>query len=354
MIRCGAHLVLAEEDYSSGLDLTSWATVLTATVPAACDAYIEVEVGNTAHPLAGDGDLLFRVYKNGALMVESEIYVGAVAYGGQCIRIRGLAAADEIGLDLESQDTNMADLGVIARLVKLDPAESYEQRLAGYHRVADTEAAGYNLYRGIDDEPDPDSAAFESFTTLPHVTATLDVAPTGTERTYQFFLRESNAYNLESQNYGEQEDGGIWSVTVTDAGAVATSPPSDPHAFWGEPAASGAVRVQATYLYEVDDEADRADAWLVYAKVGSDPVPGVDTPTEVAMVFSDRICRLDNTGGSYSDGQVVHVLVRTRRNGSPDVDSVNTTCIEITADTDGPAAPGGAAALYETAAGEQL
>jgi len=98
--------------------------------------------------------------------------------------------------------------------------------------------------------------------------------------------------------------------------------------------------VQAGY-WPSGDGAGAADTWLIYVTDdGGDPDPELDTPTEVAMATDQRLARfLDWTSGSYDDGDTIKVLVRTRRSGTPDVDSTNTTIYSVEANTDPPSTP---------------
>jgi len=209
--------------------------------------------------------------------------------------------------------------------------------LRGRYRVANDALARYELFRGIDAAPDFDSAAWETFTTLPHETAALDPAPAGTERTYHFVLRARNKYDLASSNVL------AWTVTVDENGDQVVTRPSAPDSYDVEPAAAGAVLVTASYAYTPDGE-DAATKWLIYiTDDGSDPDPDLDTPTEVTMRKSDGTARLRWTSSAFDDGDTIKVLVRTRRvdAGPVNVDSANTDIVSTTADTDGPAAPAG-------------
>src|SRR5690349_1299822 len=68
----------------------------------------------------------------------------------------------------------------------------------------------------------------------------------------------------------------------------------------------------------------QADTFLIYLTAdGSDPDPDLDTPTEVEMTKADGIARLDFTSDAFSEGTTVKVIVRTRRSGTPNVDSSN-------------------------------
>jgi hypothetical protein len=219
----------------------------------------------------------------------------------------------------------------------------------GRHRSANDALALYELYKGQDADPDMTSP-WETFATLPHTTAALALPPAG-NRTYKFVLRLRDAWNLDSQNPYSDDDADIasWAVTINSAGAVVATPPSAPSDILLEQSAAGAVHLTAAYNYTADGS-DAADAWLIYLRSnGTDPDPALDTPTEVAMVKRDAQAHLDWTSGVYADGADVRVILRTRRNGTPDVDSTNVDVQQVFADTDGPSAPAGGIFYGKTA-----
>jgi len=206
-------------------------------------------------------------------------------------------------------------------------AERFAQTRSGLHRIEDTSLDRYELFVGSGSAPDLDGTPDETFSALPHTTTlTLPVSTVS-----HLVLRRRNRYNLTSLNTTA-------TLIETDgAGDEVATPPTAP-SFQAVSESGGAVAITAQYGYAADGT-DQADAWLVWHKLGTDPVPGTDTPTEVAMVKSDGIARLAVSLGSYTDGQDVRVLVRTRRSAAPDVDSPNTTALQLTYDTDGPATP---------------
>jgi len=209
----------------------------------------------------------------------------------------------------------------------------------GMGRLANDAAAGYELYRGVDGEPDF-SSPWETFTALPHQTGALDAPPSGT-RTYTFLLRQRNRFGLSSVNVRS------WSIEIDANGDLVTTPPSAPRWISVEPAAGGKVRVQATYRYD-DDGDDQADAFAVWVGVDADPDPDVDDPAVVqSMVKADGLAKLDWTRPTgEADGARFRVLVRTRNSGGGGTsggDSRNTALLEATATSDGPDAPTGGA-----------
>jgi hypothetical protein len=236
-------------------------------------------------------------------------------------------AATGSGLALATNAWAALGAGLSARLV----ACTAEGR--SLYRAANDALARYELYRGVDAEPDFSAAPWETFASLPHETAALDPADPGGAVEYRFVLRRRNAHNLVSRNARS------WSLVLDDAGAAVAAPPSDPDEVLLEPAAAGTVRVRASYSAEADGSL-AADAWLVYLTDDSgDPNPAVDEPAEVPMVIRGGLAALDWTSPASADGATVKVLVRTRRSGTPDVDSIGTTVYETTANEDGPASP---------------
>ena len=219
------------------------------------------------------------------------------------------------------------------------------QKLRGGYRVANDALIQYELYRGIDTEPDFDAAPWETPSSLPHETAALAAAPGGTERTYYFTLRLRNKYNLCSQNIAS------WTVTVDDAGASQADHPTAPENAAIAPAAGGAVNITADY-YEASDGLSVASKWAIFLTTnGSDPDPDNDSPTEETMVMVDGVAHLDYTSGTFANGLTAKTVVRTRRvdTGPVNVDSTNTTIYSTTTDTSGPATPE-AAIAYGTIA----
>ncbi len=217
---------------------------------------------------------------------------------------------------------------------------------AGTHALYDTALETYLLYRGVDTAADLDGAAWETFVSSPHVTAALAAS-----HTYHFVTRRRNRFGLISQNIAEEI------ITVDADGDQEAIPPTAPEEISIDAAAAGAVRVQARYFY-LPDEADAldADTWLVWlTSDGNDPVPGVDTPHEVAIAKIDGLAVLDYTSDPFTDGATIKTIVRTRRTeGTVEVpvyvDSTNVDVYSTTADTSGPGdvVPDGQFETYNT------
>lgn len=218
--------------------------------------------------------------------------------------------------------------------VEADPlgASTITALLRGLYRMADNALEQYELFRGVDAEADLTGAAWETFTSLPHLTAALAVG-----HTYNFVLRKRNVHNLSSQNISK-------TTVVVDGGGAEANYPSDPSEQTLAAAAAGAARVTAQYDYLPDAAAIRADTWAVWiTSDGSTPNTAAAATYTEAMVFVDGIAKLDYTDGGHADLATLKAIVRARRSGTPDVDSQNSDIQTVTADASGPAAPTGGA-----------
>ena len=253
----------------------------------------------------------------------------AVATAGVVPNVAAVAVAPGVGDDdydpLGSEDAaNISDVKTL-----------FAHTLRGQYRIANAALDVYELYRGVDAEPDFDAAPYESFATLPHTTPAQDVG-----HTYYFVLRKRNVHNLSSQNVAS------WSVKVGATGADVTEP-SAPAEWALAAAAAGAARVTASYDYLTDGTAARGDTWAVWITAdGSTPNPSGDPDYTETMVLADGVAKLDYTDGGHSHGATLKALVRVRRDGETPVDSQNSTVQTATADATGPAAPAGAATFH--------
>lgn len=216
---------------------------------------------------------------------------------------------------------------------------SYDYLLRGLFRMAETALERYELFRGVDADPDLTGSPWQTFSSLPYTTPALTVG-----HTYRFVLRKRNVHNLSSQNVAQTE------LVINGSGAEVLYP-SAPE-FTLAQAAAGAARLTAAYDYLADAAAARATHWAVWiTDTGVAPDPSVDPPTyTVAMVLADGAAKLDYTDGGHAHGATLKAIVRARRDASPDVDSQNATVQTVTADANGPAAPTGNAAFLGGAA----
>jgi hypothetical protein len=226
-------------------------------------------------------------------------------------------------------DSNYDPLGAqsLANLTGL--RQRYLHQLRGRYRMAQDALAQYELFQGVDENPDFTAAPYETFASLPHTTAALAAG-----HTYAFVLRKRNQFNLSSQNVA------AWILVVNASGNESQRPSAPSVQLIGQ-AVGGRARITANYDYLVDLEAVRATTWSVWlTSNGTDPDPENDTPVYTgAMQFVDGQAKLDYTSAACSHGATLKAIVRTRRAGPPVVDSANTTIMSITADAVGPAAP---------------
>lgn len=207
-------------------------------------------------------------------------------------------------------------------------AVSYSATLRGRYRVINTALHRVELYVGVGAYPDLEAAPAASGTSFP-----LSAALTRSARNY-VLQRRRNKFNQVSQNMN-------FSVYDIDAGGLLIlSPPSAPAHFDAVAVGAGTVRVRAVYNRARDE--NPADAWVVYAKIGSDPVPGTDSPV-LTPALSGMLEAMLPT--SYPDGADVRVLVRTRRTTPSVRDSENTTAVRVVADALNPGRVRGAAFL---------
>jgi len=192
----------------------------------------------------------------------------------------------------------------------------YEQPVSGVYRV---EGVGqYELYVGVDANPD--------FTAAPAQTSAVKtfsyaVTPPGAgTKEYRLCLRYRSAYSVISLNQYNRR------FTLDAAGDLVVPDPSGPEDLALIETGSLYLRVTAVYLLRTADGADAADCWDIYATTEVDPVPGVDSPTSVAMPSGYGPVGLSYRIGPYSFGDEVHVIVRCRRS-SDDADDGNTDAV---------------------------
>ena len=211
--------------------------------------------------------------------------------------------------------------------------ETYTETIPGLFRISHAAKALYELYVGVDTDPDFDAAPAET-----SVSMTIDyaaAAPVSGNYEYRLVLRYRNEYGLLSGNLFKQKK-------VIDSNGDEVVPiPSDPSDIAVTDFVGGELRVNASYLPS-DDEYP-ADTWCVYARGdGVDPVSGVDTPTESVMAASSIMPTsartLDTTIGPYPLDADVRVLVTVKR-ASDSVESTNTTATAITVGTTDPESP---------------
>ncbi|MDD5327410.1 MAG: hypothetical protein PHY02_06300 [Phycisphaerae bacterium] len=217
-------------------------------------------------------------------------------------------------------------------------AKSLSNKSAGQYRIADDTLERYELFRGVDEEPDLDGEPYETFTTLPHIT---DAEPDA--KTF-FVLRRRNEFNLSCLNIQS------WSVKLDADSNVVLPDPAGPQNVNIAPAAGATGYVTAQYLYGDSDE-DAATHWLVYfTDDGADPDPDVDEPVVVTMSKRNGMANLKWTSSAADNEDTLKVIVRTRVvSGEESADSTNTDIHSCTASDEGPDEPTGRAFLGHAA-----
>jgi hypothetical protein len=258
-------------------------------------------------PFAGEAAGGHRAYVAAALEARGAYKSGYTSFG-----------RDELGAHRIYAGYVVEALGGYAFLI------ACAQESGGKYRVANAALDRYELYRGVNAPADLTAAPYMTFTALPAFTAVL---PGST--TYHFVLRKRNAWGLVSENISE------WVVTLDAGGNPVVVRPSDPIDIAVTPGAGGTAVVTARYLYAADG-INQANQFLVYVAVNATPVIGVTSPVVIAMSKSDGVAKLSYTTAAQSNGSTVNVIVRTRRTGSPNVDSAGTTVYSCVVSTAGP------------------
>ena len=211
----------------------------------------------------------------------------------------------------------------------------YHHTLRGNYRIEDTSLIRYELYQGIDAQPDFTAAAWQTFNALPFTTPVLAVG-----HTYNFVLRKRNQHNLVSQNVQ------AWQL-ILDSGGSSALYPSAPISQSMAQAAGGAGLITATYDALKDLANVAADTWAVWlTSDGSTPNTSSAATYTTPMIISDGQPKLSYLTAGFAQGTVLKAIVRARRSGAPTYDSQNSTVLQITADAIGPVAPAGAGVFF--------
>jgi len=210
---------------------------------------------------------------------------------------------------------------------------TYDDMLRGLYRIEDTTADPYELYIGVDDDPDFDAAPADTST---GVAFSYALTPPGSGiREYRATVRERNVYDLVGLNIYTRS---IW---INSTGGEEPSTITAPYDVSLTDGDGGLVEVRARYSAESDD--DPGDTWAIYYRGdATDPTPGVDTPDTSSMTapayFGGTAKYLNATIGPFPEGATVHVIVRARR-ASDSEESSNTTASTITVGTMDPLIP---------------
>jgi len=198
-------------------------------------------------------------------------------------------------------------------------------------------------------------ASFDSVTDYATFTvdgSTFEVETALADATDHWFVaRRRNKYGVVSQNIRVETD---MILRIDGSGDESAAPPSAPFDVAVSAGPDGTIAVSAAYNSTTD--ADPADSWAIWCNVdGTDPDPDNDAvASEVAMTGGgtgiENLTTSIPTSGEYPDQAPGRVVVRTRRSGTPDVDSTNATVLSVTVDRLGPARPSGVAVMDDTLA----
>ena len=182
-----------------------------------------------------------------------------------------------------------------------------EKEIRQSYRVADDSLDRYELYVGEDAMPDFEASdqPVATSSTLP-VSYVPDPADSGLTKILYCVVRKRSKYNLLSHNQHPTL------VEINDLGEEELGPLSVPEITDVVDGASGEIIVFARYPRNVDQHP--ADLWEVYAEIGVDPDPDVDTPqATVAMSQLGVDSRLRQSLTGLTPGEVYHVMVVVSR-----------------------------------------
>jgi hypothetical protein len=264
---------------------------------------------------------------------------GGVSASNPCGTIASLAPGAWLGMWLHRQTPTCFVAGInvehgIDLQYEID-GTTYYKSWRGLYSVADSSLIGHCIYVGVDANPNFAAAPAAIAATLPTTYAT--TAPGSGVREYRICRVKRNAYGLLSNNRYTR------SKFINSSGAEVVSPVDAPQDVTLTVRAGGEVDVAATYYASRD--ATPADNFRVYAKLGSNPVKGVDTPTEVSFLSSGDFQGYGSVGantnllrytlGPYDWGADLRVLVTTYRSADS-AESINTAAVQATVNTVGP------------------
>ncbi len=204
---------------------------------------------------------------------------------------------------------------------------------SGRYRVANDGLVQWEVFRRIPPAAFNFASPHDTFTSSPHEIN--DVLANSTK--YDYVTRLRNEYNLLTQNIESTR------IEIDGAGdELAVRPSAPDEDVFVFDAAGGELNIQTTYVPGVDGD-DRADVWVLWITTdGTTPDPDVDGETDtVAMLDANGIEFLDYTSAGLDivDNTPVQVVVRTRRSGTPDIDSENTDAVTFNTDSAGPTKP---------------
>jgi len=166
--------------------------------------------------------------------------------------------------------------------------ETYTNGVAGYYSISTPALEQYELYVGVDAEPD---YTFSPTATNSTADFTYAVTPPGSGvKEINLAVRKRNKYNLVSQNVYYR------TITVDDGGEEVIQQLTPPENIQVRDLAGGYARLSASYIPHNDPTP--ADAWKIYLTIdGTNPVPGVSF--EVVFLFSAPETRINFLTGMY-------------------------------------------------------
>jgi hypothetical protein len=209
-----------------------------------------------------------------------------------------------ISREIASSATAIASILNSIRVSFVWDSVTYSETLAGLYRIHDVSLDRYELFVGVDAEPDLTAAADEIFTTLPHTASYSFVGP----HTYRVVTQRRNRYNLIS----DQKNSTLIVVEADDTGSV--EPPTAPEIISFAPDSSGAFILQVAYWYLADSDDVRGDKYAVYLRTdGTDPDVTIDTPVLLTVPLIDGSGYRSYTTAVYTIPTTAKVIVRTKR-----------------------------------------
>ena len=171
------------------------------------------------------------------------------------------------------------------------------------YRVADAVLDIFQLFIGEDALPDFTSFPSNTSPTLP---LSLAITPpaVGT-KAVNVVVRKQNAFGLASFNVFETR------FVIDTAGNEVLGPITPPEII---KLFDGTIGRAVTFVQYVGNDINPANAWEIYAKVGVDPIPGVDTPVVTgSMLFVGSIASFRADLGDFTPGATLHVIATAIR-----------------------------------------
>lgn len=250
------------------------------------------------------------------------------------VTVASIASGDWAGLHIK-RSTNAGTLQTASLLGSLMAAftaggTDYQMPFSAFFKIANAEQ--WQLFVSEDGEfdftNDPDAVS----ASLP-ITFPLSLPVSG-DKDYWYVVRYRNRYGLTSLNQYARK------ASVNSGGVEVTLPPSSPFDTTLEDTFEGYVKVHTTYL-KGDDDGYAANRWSVWASVGSDPDPDVDTPVSTRGIPDINLIgdglEIKTNIGPYAEEADLRVVVRVFRT-SDSVTDGNTDVVTLTT-ASGPDAP---------------